>query len=91
MSSISFERPHAGGALRDYLANLGQAVRQLGAALVAVRQIKTEPGRTDASVCGNPSQQPRKKDLAQLYQLANQYDSVMPNLAAELRYMASHD
>lgn len=79
MSTMTIASPaHAAGS--SYLENVGTAARNLLAAIFAVRpQTRaTEPARKKAD----------EVSLAQLYRLAGSYDSVMPNLAQELRTIA---
>jgi len=86
MSSLVIETsPNAVGG---YLTNVGNAVRSLLAALLAVkpRQAKVV---TAAIETRKETVRAKARNLAQLYRMANQYDSVMPNLAAELRSVAS--
>lgn len=71
----------------SYAQNVGRAARALLAAVLAV-------GSRPAAVAA-PAQRAeqttreRQVSLYQLYRLAGQYDSVMPNLAQELRSIAA--
>lgn len=77
MSTISFTHAARGEANSGYAENVGRAFRSFLAALLA---IKPEQAAT-----------PRAKVRNQLavFRLARQYESLSPNLAAELRYIAS--
>jgi hypothetical protein len=57
-----------------YLKNLASAAAALLSALLAVPQRKTDTATEDRS---------------SLFQIANQYEATMPNLATELRFIAS--
>jgi hypothetical protein len=59
---------------QGYLKNLGAAAASLVSALFAV------PQRTSATTF---------EDRSSLYQVANRYEASMPNLAIELRFIAS--
>lgn len=75
MSTMTITSPaHVAGS--SYLENVGVAARNLLAALFAVRP-QTRPAKKSDEV-----------SLAELYRLAGSYDSVMPNLAQELRTIA---
>ena len=76
MSSIAFPQHSSGNGL-SYGANVGRAFRSLLAALLAVK----------------PSQQAapaaKLRDQLALYRLARDYEALSPNLATELRFIAS--
>ena len=74
MSTITF--PHA-AADSSYAENVGIAFRSLLAALLAIKP--QQPASPRAKV---------QNQLA-VFRLAKQYESLSPNLAAELRYIAS--
>lgn len=90
MSTLTIARPIPTNALQTYVKNVGQAGRLLLATLLAI-----EPHRSahaagiavKAAETGDKHQS--AGSLLRLYGVACQSDSVMPNLAAELRYMAS--
>jgi hypothetical protein len=63
----------------SYFANIGCAARNLLAALPA-RQPKP---------AAEVSQRSKLKNLEMMFQMADQYQAFSPNLAAELRFMAS--
>ena len=68
---------------RSYIANVGCAVRNLLAALLAVKP---------AAACAeSPAvvQRNRLDDLETLFTMANNYQHFSPNLASELRVMAA--
>jgi hypothetical protein len=79
MSTITFPHAAARGAAdsTSYAENVGRAFRSLLAALLAVKP--------------QESVSPRAKVRNQLavFRLAKQYENLSPNLAAELRYIAS--
>jgi hypothetical protein len=90
MSTLTIARSAPATALQAYAKNVGQAGRSLIAALLAI-----EPHRS-AQAAGTAVKAVQTRDkhqsagsLLRLYGLASQSDSVMPNLAAELRYIAS--
>ncbi|HEY8609044.1 MAG TPA: hypothetical protein VIM12_18160 [Noviherbaspirillum sp.] len=79
MSTMTITSPaHVAG--QGYLQNVAAAARALFAAIFAVRpQVRTvavAEVKTD------------EVSIARLYRLAGSYDSVMPNLAQELRAIA---
>ena len=75
MSTMTINSPaHVAGS--SYLENVGTAARNLLAAIFAVRPQARAPRKTG------------EVNLGQLYRLAASYDSVMPNLAQELRTIA---
>jgi hypothetical protein len=55
----------------------------LFAALFAVKSVKP------VAAAARVSLRAKARDVAALYRLASRYDSVMPNLASELRHIAS--
>ncbi|MET0963328.1 MAG: hypothetical protein ABWY05_11035 [Noviherbaspirillum sp.] len=77
MSTITFPHAAAHGDSTSYAENVGRAFRSLLAALLAVKP--------------QESVSPRAKLRSQLavFRLAKQYESLSPNLAAELRFIAS--
>jgi hypothetical protein len=88
MATLTMNSPATMNAGSSYAQNVGRAARALLAAVLAFNST-TVPAATQSI------QQPHRSqsdDLAlyQLYSLAAPYD-VMPNLAQELRVMASRD
>lgn len=78
----------ANQAAGTYGQNVAQAARALLAALFAIAP--TRPQEQAASEAA-PAARTRAREevsLARLYRLAGSYDSVMPNLAQELRMIA---
>jgi hypothetical protein len=63
----------------SYFANIGCAARNLLAALLARKPKQT----------AEVSQRSKLKDTQTLFQMADQYQAFSPNLASELRFMAS--
>lgn len=59
---------------QGYLKNLAAAAASLLSALLAVPQRRADTAR---------------EDRTSLYQMANRYEASMPNLATELRFIAS--
>lgn len=76
MSSIVLPQ-HTGDAGLSYTANVGRAFRSLLAALLSV---KSAPQAAPAA---------RLRDQLALFRLARDYEALSPNLAAELRSLAS--
>jgi hypothetical protein len=70
-----------------YAKNLGRAVRVFLAALLAAKPVDREVVVTRQKM----SDRARTKSIAELYRLAGSYDSISPNLAAELRFIAGQD
>lgn len=70
----------------SYGQNVGRAARALLAALLAI------PSRSNAAVAEKTmSERERRESVFGLYRLASTYDSVMPNLAQELRAIANRN
>jgi hypothetical protein len=86
MSSITISQQSSTshpGAVRTYVSNVGRATRTLIAALLAVKvEQPAAPASREVSPRG------RVKSLKELYRMANQCDSIAPNLASELRHFA---
>ena len=74
----------------SYGENLGRAARAFLAALLAVEPAKQASKQVAASK-GRLPERDRLKGVEELYSLAKQFDSIMPNQAAELRYLAGRD
>lgn len=69
----------------SYTENLGRAARSFIAALLAIDPAKVESGPT----VGKMSVQTSQADYEELERLAHEFDLIMPNQAAELRYLVS--
>lgn len=70
--------------VNTYSANLGRAARTFLAALLAV-----EPSKIDTVLTRHASgAQDQAAGIDELNHLADHFDSIMPNQAAELRYLA---
>ncbi len=76
MSTLTMASPSRTVAGPNYAQNVGRAARALLAALLA------RPARLPARVSK------RRTDGERLFRFAAQYESVMPNLAQELRAIA---
>lgn len=63
----------------SYFSNIGCAARNLMAAVLARKPKQT----------AEVSQRSKLKNLEMLFQMADQHQAFSPNLAAELRFMAS--
>lgn len=88
MSTMTITSPADVSNGAGYMRNVGRAARALLVALLAV------PHATSAAAPVKAEVRKAARDnvsLYQLYCLASPYDSVMPNLAQELRVMASRD
>ncbi|MGH8807799.1 MAG: hypothetical protein ACREX0_07975 [Noviherbaspirillum sp.] len=90
MSTFTIASPASTGNGLSYAENVGRAARGLLAALLAVKP--------QADVAATASAAPAAKgkvrgdlSLYELYRLAGSYDSLMPNLAQELRAIASRN
>ncbi len=77
MSTITFSQSASRELNSSYAENVGRAFRSLLAALLAV---KPQQNATPRATLRN--------QLA-VFRLARQYEDLSPNLAAELRYIAS--
>lgn len=69
----------------SYGQNLAQATRTFVAALFAVQPAKTKVAKPKAN------DRKRAANIASLYRIAAGFDSVSPNLAAELRHIAGRN
>lgn len=65
-----------------YFSNLGRAARAFIGALVAAKPVAA-PAAVDAPA------RPSRRDIALLNSEAAKYEKLMPNLASELRFLAS--
>lgn len=95
MSSVATTFNTASSPVQGYLISVGGAARALLAALLAVKPYQ-ELAQKEAGVISKAknavakfSPRQRARDIAALYAEANRYESTMPNLSAELRFMAS--
>jgi hypothetical protein len=88
MSTLTLARPAPTSALQAYAKNVGQAGRSFLAALLAIEPHRSAQAAAKA-VRTRDNKHQSAGSLLRLYGLACQSDSVMPNLAAELRYIAS--
>nr|WP_314629410.1 hypothetical protein [uncultured Noviherbaspirillum sp.] len=77
MSSITYPHADRDEAATSYAQNVGYAFRSLLAALLAV---KAQPP---------VSQRVKLRDQLAVFRLAREYETLSPNLAAELRFIAS--
>lgn len=71
---------------RGYAGNVGLAVRNLLAALLAVKPAKAANAAIEKPTA---SQRSKLKDIEALFAMADSYQHISPNLSAELRYMAA--
>jgi hypothetical protein len=76
MSSIAFPQHSSSNGL-SYGANVGRAFRSLLAALLVVKP------------SGQAAPAAKLRDQLALFRLARDYEALSPNLAAELRFIAS--
>jgi hypothetical protein len=88
MTTATFTTAPA-GSLRHYLKDVGNAARAFAEALFAAqgRQFVAQEVRTSQAATARA----KAKGRRQLLSLANQYDSLSPNLSAELRSIAGRD
>ena len=77
MSTITFPQTARNEAASSYSQNVGYAFRSLLAALLAV---KPQPLTSQRSTLRNQRA---------VFRLAREYEALSPNLAAELRFIAS--
>jgi hypothetical protein len=71
----------------SYGQNVARATRGLLAALLAAEPEDLENGFP----CNEVSESERSNDIDELNALASHFDAIMPNQAAELRYLAGSD
>lgn len=88
MSTATYTNSPA-GALRHYLADVGNAARAFAEALFAAqgRQFVAQEVRSSQAVSERSKAQGRR----QMFSLASQYEAMSPNLSAELRSIAARD
>jgi hypothetical protein len=73
--------------VHSYAENLGRAARSFIAALLAI-----DPARVAAApALVAASTEDKAVTAAELSRLAREFDAIMPNQAAELRYLAGRD
>ena len=77
MSTITFPHAARSEAAMTYAQNVGHAFRSLLAALLAVKP--QQPASAGATL----------RDQLAVFRLAREYETFSPNLAAELRFIAS--
>ena len=89
MATLTMTSPVATSTGSSYTQNVGRAARALLAAILAFNSGAAAPAARPAQ----ETQRVQNEDLSlyNLYSLAAPYDIVMPNLAQELRVMASRD
>lgn len=73
--------------VQSYTENLGRAARSFIAALLAIDPVRVEA----APALATASKEDRAVTAAELNRLAREFDAIMPNQAAELRYLAGRD
>ena len=77
MSTMTFPQAAGNEAASTYAQNVGHAFRSLLAALFAVKPAQPV------------TQQTRLRDQLAVFRLAREYEALSPNLAAELRFIAT--
>lgn len=77
MSTLTFPQAARNEAASTYAQNVSHAFRSLLAALFAVKPAQPV------------TQQARLRDQLAVFRLAREYEALSPNLAAELRFIAS--
>ena len=90
MSSLNLTASNQTASGSGYYENLALAARTFAAALLAGKPVVATAAPADARVVEKLSNMQRIKAVLEMNRLASRYDSVMPNQAAELRYLASH-
>ena len=78
----------------NYFSNLGRATRAFRGALLASKPYRElAPQEVIATTTSHTEEQryvrPSKRDIALLNSEAARYENLMPNLASELRFLAS--
>ena len=78
---------HTTDSLRHYFADIGKAARTFAAALFAAQERQF----VEQEVAAGPalSERDRARTHMKLFRMANAYQTLQPNLAAELRQLAS--
>lgn len=87
MSRSNFATYPYDNPIHAYGENLGRAARTFIAALLAIDPAKVNA--SPATITAAPHD--RVATAAELNRLARHFDSIMPNQAAELRYLACRD
>lgn len=77
MSTLTFPHSARNEATSTYAQNVGDAFRSLLAALLAVKPAQPASLRS------------KLRDQLAVFRLAREYETLSPNLAAELRFIAS--
>ena len=77
---------HSTSSLRSYLHDVGVAARNLARALFAAQERQFVPQEMVPPVV---SERARARNHMKLIRMANDYQDMQPNLAAELRQLAS--
>ncbi|CDG82000.1 hypothetical protein [Janthinobacterium agaricidamnosum] len=72
-----------------YFRNLAVAARGLLRALLAAKPYQTLAEKETGAIADERYVRPSQQDIAVLTSEAARYEKMMPNLAAELRFMAS--
>lgn len=85
MSRTNFATYPYVSPIHSYTDNLGRAARSFIAALLAI-----EPARAGAAPAAAVAED-KAVTAAELSRLAREFDAIMPNQAAELRYLAGRD
>jgi hypothetical protein len=80
MSTITFPHSARNESATTYAQNVGYAFRSLLAALLAVKPAQPQQPA---------SQRSKLRDQLAVFKLARDYEALSPNLAAELRFIAS--
>lgn len=84
--TTTYSNNHADG----YFSNLGRAARAFIGALVAAKPVDAAAQQDAANAAEDQRHvRPSRRDIALLNAEATQYEKLMPNLAAELRFLAS--
>ena len=78
---------HTTHSLRHYFADISKAVRAFAAALFAAQQRQFVA--QEVAVGAPVSERDRARTHMKLIRMANDYQQLQPNLAAELRQLAS--
>jgi len=87
MSRANFASYPYVSPIHSYGENLGRAARSFLAALLAIDTAKVEPAQANVTT----ARIDKAATAKELNRLAREFDSIMPNQAAELRYLACRD
>lgn len=87
MTTATFNQP--AGSLRHYLTDVSNAARAFAEALFAAqsRQFVAQEVRS----ANTAAERAKVKGRRQILSLAKEYETMSPNLAAELRFFAARD